>query len=927
MTSATLPSLTTPPSRDAIAQVAAERVRHALFGGAPPATLGRYRCGEVIGSGGQGTVFLGTDPLLRRNVALKLVDTAAEPSAVRQVLREAQLLARVGHPNIAAVFDVGIVGRRVYLALELVEGGTLRSWLDHAPRSAAAILEQMTQVADALAFAHRCGVLHCDVKPQNVLVGRDGRARVVDFGLARLCAPTLDLAITLPGVAPGSVPDASRPGGGGTPAYAAPEIWCGEPASARSDQFSFCVMVYEALVGHRPWSTTPGQSRVHDPEQPLPRPSSGSKLAGHSIPGWLHRLLATGLQADPSARHASMEDLCAALRRPRGAMRRRLGAAVVTVGLASAAASTLDVRADAPVDEADACEPPAVTLRDRLQRGVAVSNIAAIDPTVAATAIDRLDGFARRTASMQVAACRDDPGVRRCGVRRADEHAAALAVLAEDRVHTRGELGAILDGLEATDVDPWCSERALQGPAGELLAKAQLLLLTGRTSDALMVATLACADLADGSIDAAVCDVVRGEALLIGGRRDEAQTVLQGAHDVAAASGNLALAAAAAERLIKLATDADREAEAEHWIAALEAMAARTDEPRLVFMARLSHAQLVAKRGNYEEAAVVLDALVAGDYTHKQLANVEALLGVVRGRTGEPALAHRHFARALELASHQYGGAVVATTQVFLAQQLVDEGRYDEALVAYRTGYDLAIADQGSDSVVAIHARAGMGDVLARLGRLDEALALADLAVEHALARDDPQDRTIALVTRANVLNTLERYTEARRDAVAAVSIGEAEIGAVAETRNARLALAAALEGLGDLAHARQVARVALDESEEIFGRGHIETMTAVLTLATIVFAQGDVHEAIALHTRARDAFESTFGHVHPGVATECYNLAEAWLRLDRPDLAVTEASCAVEVWREVLGDDHVDTRDAAAMLAVARERAALHGA
>jgi len=159
--------------------------------------IGRYRPLRVIGKGGQGVVYEAEDPVLDRRIALKLVE-AGDLTEVRRVLREARMRARVPHPHIAMIYDVGVVDSEVYLAMELVVGGNLQSWLGRQRRSRAQILDVMRQVAGALAFAHEAGVVHCDVKPHNVLVGKDGRVRVVDFGLARLhrSAAALDFDVT-----------------------------------------------------------------------------------------------------------------------------------------------------------------------------------------------------------------------------------------------------------------------------------------------------------------------------------------------------------------------------------------------------------------------------------------------------------------------------------------------------------------------------------------------------------------------------------------------------------------------------------------------------------------------------------------------------------------------------------------------------------
>ena len=215
-----------PPLDDRIAHaLVRSRAAARLFGDPPePVRVGRYDVLRWLGAGGAGVVYLAWDPQLHREVALKLLrsdDTEA-------VLREARAMARITHPHAVQVHDVGVFEGSVFLAMERVDGPTLRSW--SAGRDPRDVLECWLQVIEAIAHAHDQGLVHCDVKPDNVLVGADGRARIVDFGLVRAV-----------GSSQGDV--------GGTPAYMAPEQARGEPAVPASDQFAVCRSVVEAWGG------------------------------------------------------------------------------------------------------------------------------------------------------------------------------------------------------------------------------------------------------------------------------------------------------------------------------------------------------------------------------------------------------------------------------------------------------------------------------------------------------------------------------------------------------------------------------------------------------------------------------------------------------------------------------------------------------
>ncbi len=277
-------------------------------------TIGRYVVLAVLGRGGMSTVYRAEDPSLRRHVALKILraDLSLHLSARARFAHEGHAMGQLAHPHVAAVFDVGQHGDRVFLALELLEGGTLGAWM-HPPRRWQEVHRVMSASARGLAAAHAAGIVHRDFKPENVLLTHDGVPRVSDFGLAG----SLDAA--LPTTAGG---DSSVTATGtvlGTPAYMAPEQRAGHVADERADQYSLCLVWLEAL----------GRDRA------TPAPEPGDARG----PRWLVRALLRGLDDQPARRWPSVEHLLTALTRAR--RRRRIGvglttgvvAAVVAVGL------------------------------------------------------------------------------------------------------------------------------------------------------------------------------------------------------------------------------------------------------------------------------------------------------------------------------------------------------------------------------------------------------------------------------------------------------------------------------------------------------------------------------------------------------------------------------------------------------------------
>ncbi|HEY0133233.1 MAG TPA: serine/threonine-protein kinase, partial [Nannocystis sp.] len=228
------PNLTTPPAPDDPGSAAPNPE------GPPLQTrLGRFMLLQLLGQGGMGVVYTAWDELLDRRVALKLLRTGHDGDAQARILHEAKGLARLSHPNVVQIYEVSASGGRLFIAMEYIAGNTLRAWTDEQRRAGAdprVLLDMYIQAGRGLAAAHAQGLVHRDFKPDNVLVGEDGRARVVDFGLVTIRHAAPD--VHAPGGAPPAI-DARLTADGavhGTPAYMPPEQFAGLAADARSDQ-------------------------------------------------------------------------------------------------------------------------------------------------------------------------------------------------------------------------------------------------------------------------------------------------------------------------------------------------------------------------------------------------------------------------------------------------------------------------------------------------------------------------------------------------------------------------------------------------------------------------------------------------------------------------------------------------------------------
>ena len=303
--------------------------------------IGRYVVLRRIGAGGMGVVFAAYDPQLDRRVALKLLRTGVglgEGEAKARLVREAQAIAQLSHPHVVAVYDVGTAATGdVYIAMEFVEGDTLTNWLQRWERSWRDVVEMFVDAGRGLAAAHGVGLLHRDFKPDNVLVGADGRVRVTDFGLARSLVtggedgdtrPSRELAslrVTL--TATGAVM--------GTPRYMAPEQLAGKDISAAADQFSFCVALYEAVYGTHPIAGDTAAKMLDEGARMRP------PTEGKGVPAVLLSVLTRGLDPVPARRFPSMTallgELTHALRPPRRRYVAIAGAAALVLGGAAAA--------------------------------------------------------------------------------------------------------------------------------------------------------------------------------------------------------------------------------------------------------------------------------------------------------------------------------------------------------------------------------------------------------------------------------------------------------------------------------------------------------------------------------------------------------------------------------------------------------------
>ncbi len=745
----------------------------------------RYVVLGTLGRGGMGVVYKAFDPQLDRAVALKLVtvdplgDGSADATA--RLLREAKTLAQLSHPNVVAVHDAGTHGDDVFVAMEFVAGKTLRHWLEADARAPREILDVFLAAAAGLAAAHREGIAHRDFKPENVIVGDDGRVRVLDFGLARLAsAPKRPSLPPLSAVSIGSMHDSeelTREGAiMGTPAYMAPEQDRGEEADHRSDQFSFCASLYEALFGQRPFA---GRTYIEMAAQR----AAGDMRATPVVRGVTPRVRSAvlqGLRVDPRERFASMEAVIAALDERPSQRRFAIAAAVMGVAAAIAGGWAIWVSTTAPATLDEQCAASGREV-ERVWNDKRRADVRAGFASLGASGerfATAIDEYATGWSSRRVAACklaragdaghdRDQLASRRLSCLDASltkldasvsvfTHAPNAALLG--RVDTiLGELPPLAQ-CDATDTTAVVTEakRDEWKPLIEQLVRGQLALSGNDLDEAARVATsiIEAARATNDREPLAAALLLLGQARAKQGS-PEARELLDEAIRVATAVREEGIVVEAWLAIIERAfTDRRHLDGIEHALFGAEVAAERlsADSP---LHDRLAYASGTVRvmRGDMDGALPRLEATIAAyrrdeaKNTH-QIAAVETSLGVAQLFRGEYDAAEQHFARSVAVwADLPFPHTNLAITRGWLGEVATWRADYGAAETHFSSAIE--VAEQLGRGA---HSQLGklsyqLGYVYARTGRCAAAAPLFARAKE--LAGDRPASVAQALYGQA----------------------------------------------------------------------------------------------------------------------------------------------------------------------------------
>jgi serine/threonine-protein kinase len=829
----------------------------------------RYLILDRLGAGGMGVVYAAYDAELDRKLALKILSpgkTTPDGSEGRlRLMREAQAMARLSHENVIAVHDVGSVDDQVFVAMEYIDGTTLRQWLQARPRRWREVVARFVSAGRGLAAAHTAGIVHRDFKPDNVMVAKDGRVRVLDFGLA-------GAAQEATGVAP--APTRSEPLIG-TPLYLSPEQWANQPADARSDQFSFCVALYEALYGVRPFegdtAVEVASAVLHGTIRPPP--------PERRVPPWLEQIVRRGLKVAPEERFASMDELLAALSADPDAerQRRRRGALIVAGFVVLAGVAAVGVVKGARI-RARRCRGMDSRLAGvwdgARQAAVRAAFLATGKPYAEATAdaVQRtLDSYAANWVTARTDAC-EATYVRRDQ----SESLLDLRVACFDR--RLMDLGALTDQLsQAPDAD-------VLNKAAE--ATSNLPRLEGCADARALAAVVPLPD--DSKAKAKVEELRRRLAEVIALLElGKYKNALPPAKQLAVASKALDYAPLQAEVLarqadLELRAGNAQSAESTYREALLLAAHGRDD-----MLVATIWSELISLIG--AQLARYHDAELLSDYAESAI-----------GRAGNEPLARAAWASS-------------SSTVLSL------HGKHTEALTFAEESLRLREQVLGAEDLHVATALENVGIVLMSLGRYVEAARAHKrvLAIrEKALGRNHPQAAT-SLTNLANVYLNAGIYEEAVPLYERALGIEENAVGksssAVAPTLSD---MAEALGKLGRYDEARQALNRALAIFQKVYPSGHPEIGHCFSTMGNVALDEGRYEEARQLLERGAAILEKAgdgrladaltslaraqlgLGHVADAQAVAERALEQRDARESRPDdLADTQFVLARALW------------------------------
>ena len=843
------------------------RVRLALREGG---MISRFTVDRVLGEGGMGVVVAAHDPTLDRKVAIKLLRAADASQAARtRLVREAQAAARVEHDNVIAIHEVSSHGDHVFVVMELVDGDTLGKWQRGRPWRE--VLDAYIRAGRGLAAAHHAALVHRDFKPDNVLIGRDGRLRVTDFGLVAASGTIFDedgrvKTDSQPPAAALQVPLTRTGDVMGTPAYMSPEQYRGEPADARADQFSFCVALWEGLYGLRPFDA----GSLGERQERIKKGELAGPLAGRAVPARFDAILRRGLAFDPAARWPDMDALLAALEddpEARRAKRRRalIGGGVVAViaaGAAVAGVLALGGGAGEPVRPCRGLERELDGVWDSGRRGALEQALAATGkPYAAATAtrvVAALDEHAGRLTAARIETCEATAVLETQSAEMLDRRMSCL-----DR--RRSALAATVDLLvtDAAATLPRAVDAVMALPGPEACAADRLL-------DDM-------APPADPNVQAAIArvrvDLDKASALSRAGRWKDVVAPAEAAVTGARAVGWPPLLAetlgiAAKARLIT--GDADGAEKALH-----EAIAAASSA-KDVFL----HGQLTV-------------SLVEVANRQSRYADVETLAALADATLG----------------TREDRWAERATLEAERGRAARAQNKLDDARAHLEKALALRVAHAGAESTLAARSLQDLANLELTAARFAEAEALLKRALAIVMQRSGPEHPDVAitlarLAVAAKELGRLDESAAGLRRAIEIMSAAEGELSPTVATSWANLGVVLGAQDKGEESLAAYQKAVAV--REKVLPPDHPDLASSIMNVGIALQENlGRPADAVPYFERARDILKKKLGPDHPTLAHALHGLGSARLELKQAAAAVPDLE---EAYR-IRSGDAIDPR------------------
>lgn len=826
--------------------------------------VARYVIVSRLGSGGMGIIYLAYDPELDRRVALKLLkDTSPSPEAQKRLLREAKALAKLQHPNVVAVYDSGTWNNQIWIVMEYIKGQTLTDWLRERSPKYHEVIRIMRDAAKGLIAAHTLGLVHRDVKPDNVMISNDSRVRVMDFGLVgaereNRKTNTLSSERSLAIKEKSLIREMLTHDGDimGTPAYMAPEQFFGAPTDSRTDQFSWCATTWEALFGERPFA---GET-LWELALAVTQGSIQQRAAGNRVPRWLRRVLERGLSNEPERRFGNMEDLLRAISRGEIIRTRlRIGLAVTLTVLIVLFGWIMFIHQRSRICDAISLrvnETWSDTRRTAVKQAIMNSGRPFAETTWQSVST-ALDTYAEGCVAELTDACAaaeiygtQSPSVQARRYSCADTRFRSLDALINELLEGKVEaidnaanlvaaLPALsschdevhlLAGVAAPGVPIFETVSDIRGD----LSVARARQLAGDPNNARTIA-----EMARAAAKAVGYPPLHAEADLICGRIslelsdfDAAERDLEAAYHEASRLGHDEIALEAMLVLSSLEGKLARYDVAETWIRLAEDMLVRLDRPaRWEGEWLLRYAKLNGARGFESEAmtmaqnALVYLQAVGVTTTDIQIDAINNI-GIFQEKAGRLDDSMATLERGLEIVRTVFGEGHPSSVALInnRASLLARQGHLEEALVDLRAGLSIRSKVYGEDSPPYAFSLGQIGDVLTTQGHYSEAITVLE--------------RALAIQT-------------------------------------------------------------------EKLKFGHVDTAGTLISLGKAYYRLGRSVEALRVTERAHRLLVASLGESHPRVISAEMNLAVFYLRSDQIDRALTVNEAALEKLLQNKVSDH----------------------